>query len=254
MTDSPGEERVQKLKISMTHSRGKSLVDTKYPVPIQMGTAVLGPEVEVHLAHYPVPGSSITGNIMVSLSLIVRTELTKRNKGTGGTTLPPNSSSPTAPTNLPPSSSTSGQPSTQQPDQSALIWSQLSKIRSLQSEISSLHIQMEGINLGGGGYGHNRSHRRNLSAVDLGVELEMMDEFGDLGPQGSGGDDANTLGGGRKGGLNTEGDMDVNFDRLNAKLLSREGDIDRIMKRVSPSSHRCQNRLRLNSWMHLAKR
>lgn len=100
---------------------------------------------------------------------------------------------------------------------SSAIWSQLAKIRDLQSNISNMHIQMEGVGVSGH---HSRPfHRRNLSAVDLGLEFSMMEEL-----------DTNV----DSGGLNALGtDPEVDFDRLAGKLKGREDQIEKIMDTVS---------------------
>jgi hypothetical protein len=107
---------------------------------------------------------------------------------------------------------------------SSAIWSQLAKIRSIQSDISTLHIQMEGV---GAGVGHGPLtgrpfHRRNLSTVDLGLEASMMEDL-----DSDWGLDGNDVGKGF--GLST----DVDFERLTGKLKGREEQIDKIMNQVS---------------------
>lgn len=78
---------------------------------------------------------------------------------------------------------------------SSAMWSQLTKIREL----------------------------RNLSAVDLGLELSMMEDF-NLNLDGQG-----------IGGLETS--LEVDFDRLTGKLKAREEKIDKIMSNVTLVTH-----------------
>jgi hypothetical protein len=106
---------------------------------------------------------------------------------------------------------------------SADIWSRLSHIRDLQSEVSRLHLQMEGI--GPSNHFGSRTggtHRRNRSKVDL-LTSKASKAPSIVSGIGSGEypfplDDAE--------------DKDADFQRLAGRLRGREEDIERIMERL----------------------